>query len=46
MASGEVELTEKSQNDQRITGHLGAGNGSIDISAVTGNVKLNLRDSS
>ncbi len=45
MAETSIELDERAQNDQRITGRLGNGSGSIDISAVTGNVSLNLRNS-
>jgi hypothetical protein len=46
VASTAVELEDRAQNDQRITGRLGNGSGSIDISAVTGNVNLSLKDSS
>ncbi|MEI8282132.1 MAG: DUF4097 family beta strand repeat-containing protein [Armatimonadota bacterium] len=45
MAETSIELQDRAQNDQRITGRLGDGNGTIDISAVTGNVSLNLRNS-
>ena len=45
LAETSIELQERAQNDQRITGRLGEGNGNIDISAVTGNVSLNLRNS-
>ncbi len=44
-AETSIELQDRAQNDQRITGRLGDGNGTIDISAVTGNVSLNLRNS-
>lgn len=44
VASTGVELEDRAQNDQRITGRLGTGSGSIDISAVTGNVSLSLKD--
>ena len=44
VASTDIELTDRAQNDQRITGKLGAGNGSIDVSTVTGNVSLSLKD--
>ena len=45
MAQTSIDLQDRAQNDQRITGRLGDGNGTIDISAVTGNVTLNLRNS-
>ncbi len=45
MAETSIELEDRAQNDQRITGRLGAGNGTIDVSAVTGNVSLSLRNS-
>lgn len=45
MATTSIDLQDRAQNDQRITGRLGDGNGSIDISAVTGDVSLNLRNS-
>ena len=45
LASTSIELQDRAQNDQRITGRLGEGSGTIDVSAVTGNVSLNLRNS-
>lgn len=45
LAQTSIELQDRAQNDQRITGRLGEGNGSIDVSAVTGNVTLSLRNS-
>lgn len=36
-----VELQDRVDQDQRISGSLGSGNGSLDISAVSGNVSLN-----
>lgn len=45
MAETSIELQDRAQNDQRITGRLGDGTGTIDVSAVTGNVSLNLRNS-
>ena len=45
LAETAIELQDRAQNDQRITGRLGDGNGTIDVSAVTGNVSLNLRNS-
>jgi hypothetical protein len=44
ISSTAVELSNRAQNDQRITGQLGEGTGSIDVSAVTGDVSLYLRD--
>lgn len=41
----DVELTDRAQSDQRVTGRLGEGTGSIDVSAVTGNVELQIRNS-
>lgn len=38
-----LELTERSDRDQRITGRLGDGAGTIDISAVSGDVELSHR---
>lgn len=43
IASTEIELKDRAQNDQRITGVLGEGNGTFDISAVNGNVGIGLR---
>lgn len=39
-----VELEDAHRQDQRITGHLGDGYGSIDISAVTGDICFKVRD--
>lgn len=39
-----LELEDDAKQDQRITGRLGAGTGALDVSAVTGNVTVNLRD--
>ncbi len=39
-------LDEMRRSEERITGRLGAGEGTIDISAVSGDVSFNLRDSS
>ncbi len=40
-----IELADARTTDQRISGRLGSGNGSIDVSAVMGNVVLEQRDS-
>ena len=39
-----VTLTDEAQMDQRVTGRLGEGTGSLDISAVDGDISLKLRD--
>jgi len=39
-----LELVDEAKQDQRITGRLGAGSGTMDISAVTGDVSVELRD--
>lgn len=44
-ASISVPLSEEAKTDQRITGRLGEGKGTLDVSAVTGNVTLELHDS-
>jgi len=38
-----MDLTDKQERDQRITGQLGEGSGAIDISAVSGDVYLSHR---
>ncbi|MCH7903997.1 MAG: DUF4097 family beta strand repeat protein [Armatimonadetes bacterium] len=43
--SSGVELDDLQQEGLKITGKLGKGNGSIDISSVNGDVHLGLRDS-
>ena len=40
-----LELTDARTTEQRVSGRLGSGNGSIDVSAVMGNVVLEQRDS-
>lgn len=46
---GEVEcdltLTDEAKSDQRITGRLGEGTGSIDVSGINGDILVRLRDS-
>jgi len=37
-------LQDEARADSRVTGRLGAGSGTLDISAVTGNITLELRD--
>lgn len=44
LASCTLELTDEARADQRITGRLGDGSGSLDVSAVTGNISLEQRD--
>lgn len=39
-----LELTDQAKQDQRITGKLGAGSGALDVSAVTGDVTVQLRN--
>jgi DUF4097 and DUF4098 domain-containing protein YvlB len=40
-----IKLEDEAKGDQRITGRLGEGKGSLDISAVTGNVSLEMHNS-
>ena len=39
-----LPLTDEARADSRITGRLGSGTGTLDISAVTGNITLEMRD--
>lgn len=39
-----VDLEDAHKQDQRITGRLGGGTGTLDISAVTGDICLEIRD--
>jgi Putative adhesin len=39
-----VELEDEAKADQRITGRLGSGSGALDVSAVTGNITVEIRD--
>ncbi len=41
----DLELMDDVRDSQRITGRLGNGEGAIDVSAVNGDVRLQLRDS-
>lgn len=38
-----IELSEENRQPQRITGKLGEGSGTLDVSAVTGDISLELR---
>jgi polyhydroxyalkanoate synthesis regulator phasin len=40
----ELELEDAARTDQRVTGRLGEGNGALDVSAVTGDVCVEMRD--
>jgi len=40
-----VSLDDEAKADQRVTGRLGAGAGTLDVSAVTGNVTLEMHNS-
>ncbi len=40
-----LELQDEARAEQRITGRLGEGAGTLDVSAVTGNIALGLRES-
>jgi DUF4097 and DUF4098 domain-containing protein YvlB len=40
----DVPLTEENRTAQRVTGKVGDGSGTLDVSAVTGNVSVSLRD--
>lgn len=39
-----VTLEDEARTDQRITGKLGAGTGSLDVSGINGDISLKLRD--
>ncbi len=39
----DLELLEEAKAQQRITGKLGSGSGTLDVSAVTGDVRLEMR---
>lgn len=41
----ELELEDEARSEGRITGHLGQGGGTLDASAVSGDISLKLRDS-
>ncbi|MDR3689045.1 MAG: DUF4097 family beta strand repeat-containing protein [Fimbriimonas sp.] len=40
-----IALEDEARAESRVTGKLGAGAGTLDVSAVTGNITLELRDS-
>jgi len=40
----QVALEDEARMEQRITGHLGAGTGTLDVSGVNGDVTLRMRD--
>ncbi len=42
----DLDLNDDSAGIQRVTGRLGAGTGSLDVSAISGNVSVRLRDAS
>lgn len=44
-ASCEIELEDRAGTEQRITGRLGSGNGALQVSAISGDIHLKLRDS-
>jgi DUF4097 and DUF4098 domain-containing protein YvlB len=39
-----LELKDEARTNQRLTGRLGEGGGSVDVSAISGNVALRMRD--
>jgi hypothetical protein len=41
----DLTLSDEMKADHRVTGRLGEGTGTLDISAITGDVKLQMRDS-
>jgi DUF4097 and DUF4098 domain-containing protein YvlB len=41
----DLTLSDEARQEQRITGRLGTGTGTVDVSAINGNVHLALRDS-
>jgi hypothetical protein len=44
MVSSHLELQDETKADQQIKGRLGQGNGTLDVSAVTGNIALEMHD--
>ena len=46
VAINDLDLKDENRDKLVVTGRLGEGSGTIDMSAVSGNVTLNLRDSS
>lgn len=45
VAKSSIALADEKRTDERITGRLGAGSGSIDVSAIMGNITFELHDS-
>ncbi|MEQ1823113.1 MAG: DUF4097 family beta strand repeat-containing protein [Fimbriimonadaceae bacterium] len=43
--SSSVALEDEARGDQRITGRLGEGTGTLDVSGINGDISLKLRDS-
>jgi len=41
----EVELQDDSRTEQRVTGRLGEGTGTLDVSGINGDINVRLRDS-
>lgn len=41
----EIELQDDSRTEQRITGRLGEGSGTLDVSGINGDITVTLRDS-
>jgi hypothetical protein len=44
VVSSGLTLEDEARADQRITGRLGSGAGALDVSAVTGNITVEIRD--
>ncbi len=45
VVNASMHLEDEARADSRVTGRLGPGSGTLDVSAVTGNITLELRDS-
>jgi len=43
-AESDISLSDEARSEQRITGRLGGGSGTLDVSAVSGDIYLKLRD--
>jgi hypothetical protein len=43
-AESDISLADEARTEQRITGRLGSGSGTLDVSAVSGDIYLKLRD--
>ena len=46
IVNSSIELTDQVREGNRVSGRLGDGAGLLEVSVVTGNVNLGLRDSS